>query len=53
MATPRPPRTVGISVDFAYTRRPGFETRLMPAIDRSRFGPYFSVSVRVWPTRAS
>ena len=25
----------------------------MPAIDRSRFGPYFSVSVRVWPTRAS
>jgi hypothetical protein len=25
----------------------------MPAIDRSRFGPYFSVRVRVWPTRAS
>jgi hypothetical protein len=25
----------------------------MPAIDRSRFGPYFSEIVRVWPTRAS
>ena len=41
------------AVERAYTRRPGLETRLMPAMDRSRFGPYFRVSVRVWPTRAS
>ena len=53
MATPRPPRTRGISVDFAYTRRPGFETRLIPAIERSRLGPYLRSSVRVLPTRAS
>ena len=46
MATPRPPRTLGSSVDFAYTRRPGFDTRLMPAIERSRLGPYFSWRVR-------
>lgn len=30
IATPRPPRTFGRLVDFAYTRRPGFEIRLMP-----------------------
>ncbi|CAM5586524.1 hypothetical protein SCALM49S_06691 [Streptomyces californicus] len=53
IATPRPPRTFGRLVDFAYTRRPGFEMRLMPAIERSRFGPNFSSRTRFLPTSAS
>ena len=53
IATPRPPSTFGRLVDFAYTRRPGFEMRLMPAIERSRFGPNFSSRTRFLPTSAS
>ena len=33
-----PPSTRGTSVDFVYTRRPGFETRLSPEIVRSPVG---------------
>src|SRR6478752_4746791 len=53
IATPRPPSTFGRLVDFAYTRRPGFEIRLMPAMERSRFGPNFSSRTRFLPTSAS
>jgi hypothetical protein len=56
MATPSPPSTRGIPVDFAYTRKPGFETRRTPAMLRSRLGPYFRFSVRMrptWPSGAS
>src|SRR3712207_6855730 len=52
IATPRPPSTLGRLVDLAYTRRPGLDTRRTPASERSRFGPYFSSIVRVWPTGA-
>jgi hypothetical protein len=47
---PRPPSTLGSPVDFAYTRRPGLEIRRMPAIERSRFWPYYSVSSSTLPT---
>src|SRR3954462_15129957 len=53
IATPRPPRTRGRLVDFAYTRRPGLDTRRKPAMLRSRLGPYFSCTTRDLPTRAS
>ncbi len=53
IATPRPPSTFGRLVDFAYTRRPGLEIRLMPAMERSRFGPNFSSRTRFLPTSAS
>jgi hypothetical protein len=48
IATPRPPRTFGKLVDFAYTRSPGLDTRRRPAMLRSRFGPYFSSTIRFW-----
>src|SRR6478609_8196530 len=53
IATPRPPRTRGRLVDFAYTRRPGLDTRRRPAMLRSRLGPYFSCTTSDLPTRAS
>src|SRR5215467_2005645 len=53
IATPRPPSTRGSSGAFAYTRRPGLETRRMPARLRSRVGPYFSSTTRVLPTVSS
>ena len=53
IAMPRPPSTLGRSVDFAYTRRPGLEIRRTPASERSRFCPYFSVIDKVLPTSPS
>ena len=50
---PRPPSTLGSPVDFAYTRRPGLEMRRTPAIERSRFWPYFRVIDKVLPTSPS
>src|SRR5215217_428883 len=50
IAIPRPPSTFGKAVDLAYTRSPGFEIRRTPAIERSRFWPYFSVIDKVLPT---
>ena len=32
IAVPKPPRTFGISVLFAYTRRPGLEILLIPCL---------------------
>src|SRR6266511_4158966 len=43
MAMPRPPMTRGSPSRFAYTRRPGLDTRLRPVMVRSRPLPYFSV----------
>ena len=37
----------------AYTRRPGLDTRLMPARLRSRFWPYFSSTTSRLPTAPS
>ena len=53
MAIPSPPSTRGRLVDLAYTRRPGLLTRRRPAMDRSRFGPYFSSIISFLPTSAS
>src|SRR5215217_8059351 len=53
IATPRPPRTRGRLVDFAYTRSPGLDTRRRPAMLRSQLGPYFSCTTSDLPTRAS
>ncbi|CNM77515.1 Uncharacterised protein [Mycobacterium tuberculosis] len=53
IATPRPPRTRGRLVDFAYTRSPGLDTRRKPAMLRSRLGPYLSWTTSDLPTRAS
>src|SRR5215467_15500038 len=53
IATPSPPSTRGRSVDFAYTRRPGLDTRLMPDRLRSRFGPNFRSITSVRPTTPS
>lgn len=53
IATPRPPSTRGRLVDFAYTRRPGLDTRRNPAMLRSRLGPYLSWITSDLPTRAS
>lgn len=50
---PEATEDLGISADFAYTRSPGFDTRLMPRMERSRSGPNLRLSVSVWPTRAS
>ena len=47
---PSPPSTFGSAVLLAYTRSPGLDTRLMPAIERSRFGPNFRSMVSVEPT---
>jgi hypothetical protein len=52
MATPRPPSTFGRLVDFAYTRRPGFDTRRTPAMLRSRLRPYFRSTTSERPTSA-
>ena len=40
IGTPSPPSTLGRFEDLQYTRRPGLEMRRIPAIERSRFGPY-------------
>src|SRR5699024_10063020 len=53
IATPSPPRTLGSSVDLAYTRRPGFEMRRTPEMARSRLSEYFSSRTRFLPTSAS
>src|SRR3984893_19444361 len=53
IATPSPPRTFGRLSFFAYTRRPGFDTRLIPAIERSRVGPNFRSTTSFLPTSAS
>src|ERR1039457_2796259 len=53
MAMPRPPSTRGRLSFFAYTRRPGLDTRLSPAIERSRVGPNLSETTRFLPTSAS
>jgi len=53
IATPSPPSTRGKLVDFAYTRKPGLETRFRPAMLRSRLGPYLSWTTSALPTRAS
>src|SRR3954465_12555973 len=53
IATPRPPSTRGRLVDFAYTRRPGLDTRRRPAMLRSRLGPYLSSTTSDFPPRAS
>src|SRR5436189_1723614 len=53
IATPSPPSTRGRLVDFAYTRRPGLDTRRRPAMLRSRLGPYLSCTTSDLPTRAS
>ena len=45
IAMPKPFRTRGIEPLLAYTRKPGFEIRLMPLITFSLFGPYFKVTV--------
>ena len=50
MAMPRPPSTLGKPVDLAYTRRPGLEIRRTPAMERSRFWPYFRLIDKVLPT---
>src|SRR3954453_15044108 len=46
---PMPPRTRGTSVAALYTRRPGFDTRLIPEIVRLRSGVYFIVIVSLSP----
>ena len=38
---------------FAYTRRPGLETRRRPAMLRSRLGPYLRFTTSFLPTSAS
>src|SRR5262249_33753962 len=53
MAMPSPPSTRGRLSFFAYTRSPGLDTRLSPAIERSRDGPYLSAITRFLPTSAS
>src|SRR4029453_13438295 len=53
IATPRPPSTRGSSSDLAYTRSPGFDTRLMPARLGSRFWPYFGSRPRGLPAPPS
>jgi len=53
IAMPSPPSTRGRLSFFAYTRRPGLDTRLSPAMERYLAGPYFSVTTRFLPTSAS
>ena len=53
IATPRPPSTRGRLSLRAYTRSPGLDTRLSPAIERSRVGPNLSEITRFLPTSAS
>ena len=60
--TPRPPNTRGISVDAAYTRRPGLLMRLMPltieiaGLPRAELNKYFNegqMDVRVQALRTA
>jgi len=45
IAIPNPFNTFGISFDFAYTLKPGFETLFNPVITLCFFFVYFKVKV--------
>ncbi|GAM93764.1 30S ribosomal protein S8 [Listeria monocytogenes] len=52
IAIPRPLSTLGTSVDFAYTRKPGLLIRFKPVITRSPVAPYFK-KTRIVPALSS